>query len=422
MKMAAKRSYLEAIYERYQQATGKEKSRILDEFCKVCKYKRKYAIAKLNGWDPEEKVYRQRKRKPTYGEQLIRIIFAVWNAAGYACSIRLKALLPLWLPWIKKRFPMSQQIEKELLTISARQIDRRLRHRKDKLKKRQYGRTKPGTLLKSQIPMRVEHWNVKAPGYTEVDLVSHSGNYGDGQFAYSLNQTDILTTWVETRAILGKSEKRVVTALQSMGESFPFRIVGIDSDNGSEFINHELYRYCQENQIQFTRGRPYKKDDNAHIEQKNWTHVRKLVGWERYDSIEAVTQLNDLYQNELRWLMNLFIPSVKLKKKVRRGSKLRKFYDSPKTPLDRLIESGHGSKKLIDQLLQRRNTLDPFDLSAKIEHKLRVIFSFANRHHSPNAKLLATLGRKRFQTLNFVSNRRKAASYVLFSSSGIKQG
>ena len=278
MNMAANRSYLEAIEERYRQATGAQKSKILDEFCKVCKYNRKYAIMKLNHWDPELKKNRQRRRKPKYGEQVIRILLAVWRAAGYACSVRLKALLPLWLPRIKNRFQISQQTEQELLTVSARQIDRRLSDRKNKLKRRQYGRTKPGTLLKSQIPVKVHHWNVRAPGYTEVDLVSHSGTYGDGHFAYSLNQTDILTAWVETRAILGKSESRVLSAMDSMRESFPFRILGIDSDNGSEFINHELYRYCQDHQIHFTRGRPYKKDDNAHIEQKNWTHVRKLVG------------------------------------------------------------------------------------------------------------------------------------------------
>jgi hypothetical protein len=260
--MSARREYFETIYERYRQGKPTEKSRILDEFCKICKYNRRYAITKLNGPDPDELRPRRRrrpKRKASYSEYLIKIIFHVWSAAGYACSIRLKALLPLWLPWIKKRYPLTSRMENQVLEISARQIDRRLKNRKVRLKKRMYGRTKPGTLLKHQIPIRTQHWDVNVPGFTEVDLVSHSGNHGDGHFCYSLNQTDIMTTWVETRAVLGKNEKSIVSTLKEMAQDFPFKISGIDSDNGSEFINRELYRYCRENQIQFTRGRPYKK-------------------------------------------------------------------------------------------------------------------------------------------------------------------
>jgi len=414
MRMRSKSEYLEAIYQRYRKAAQKEKSSILDEFCKVCRYNRKYAIAKLNG-PLADRVSAQgrRKRRPRYSEQIIRIIASIWSAAGYACSIKLKALIPLWLPSIRQRFQTNEQAEKQLLSISARQIDRRLASRKIKLKRRMYGRTKPGSLLKHQIPIRAGHWDVMVPGYTEVDLVSHSGNYGDGEFGYSMNQTDILTTWVETTAILGKSEKRVVSALKQMTGQFPFRIVGIDSDNGSEFINRELYRYCQQEQIQFTRGRPYKKDDNAHIEQKNWTHVRKLVGWDRYDSIQAVERLNDLYRHELRWLMNLFIPSIKLKKKIRVGSKLRKLYDQPKTPLDRVIESEGTNNKALSEFLILRQRLDPFELSAIIDKKLAVIYALANRKHSPKPKLLAALGRKRWPTLYFVSKTRAKRGFSL---------
>ena len=415
MKMQSKGEYFQAIYERYQGVRGQEKSRILDEFCKICKYNRKYAIAKLNGRDPEEKeVKRQRRRrKPKYSEQQIKILAVVWRAAGYACSIRLKALLPLWLYWIRKHFKMTEEDENQLLTISARQIDRRLKARKIKFKKRMYGRTKPGTLLKHQIPIRTEHWDVSKPGYTEVDLVSHSGNSADGEFAYSLNQTDILTGWVETRAILGKSEKKVVSALAEMSRRFPFRIIGIDSDNGSEFINHELYRYCAARQIQFTRGRPYKKDDNAHIEQKNWTHVRRLVGWDRYDSNQAMAQLNQLYQGELRYLMNLFIPSIKLKKKIRVGSKLKKIYDPPATPLDRFIQFAGRRNPVVEHLLQLRNKLDPFVLSMIVDKRLDAIFATANRQHKPKANVLAVVGRKRWTPLYFVSKKTAQRGFFL---------
>ena len=209
-------------------------------------------------------------------------------------------------PAVRHRVPAAPR-------ISPRQIDRRLAATKRQLTTRRYGRTKPGTLLKHHIPLKTDHWDVTAPGFTELDLVAHAGHRADGEFAHSLNVTDIHTTWVETRAVLGRSEARVQTALDEIRQVLPFRLRGIDSDNGSEFINNHLYRYCQAQEIQFTRGRPYKKDDNAHIEQKNWTHVRKLVGYWRYDTPAAVAALNALYRHELRLFHNLFLPSVKLR-------------------------------------------------------------------------------------------------------------
>ncbi len=273
-----RREYFRAIYNRYRKAGLIEKGRILDEFCRVCRYNRKYAISKLNGPAIERVRQKQKARSPKYDSKVIAILNSVWIATGYLCSIRLKAALPIWLPWIRKRFLIDNPTEKKLLTISARQIDRRLQSEKKNAKKSIYGRTKPGSLLKHHIPIKTDHWDVTIPGFTEVDLVSHSGNSASGEFVYSLNQTDIFTTWVETRAVLGRSERNIVTSLDEIQKTLPFFLKGIDSDNGSEFINDHLYRYCKSNQIQFTRGRPYKKDDNAHIEQKNWTHVRKLLG------------------------------------------------------------------------------------------------------------------------------------------------
>ena len=180
----------------------------------------------------------------------------------------------------------------------------------------------------------------------------------------------MLTTWVESRAVLGKGEFQVVKGLDEMSKSFPFRILGIHPDNGSEFINYHLYRYCQKNQIQFTRSRPYKKDDNAHIEQKNWTHVRKLFGWGRYDTQKAVDAMNDLYTNELRLFMNLFIPSMKIEKKIRIGSKMRKIYGSPKTPLERVIESGKADPDKLAALIKLRDSLDPLALSKINDQKI----------------------------------------------------
>jgi len=375
MGKSSRREYFRAIYKRYRKAGLAEKGRILDEFCRVCRYNRKYAIAKLNGPALERVRTKQQARKPLYDSKVIAVLISVWMATGYLCSIRLKAALPIWLPWIRKRFSMDSQTERRLLQISARQIDRRLQAEKKRVRKSIYGRTKPGSLLKHQIPIKTDHWDVTMPGFTEIDLVSHSGNSAAGEFVYSLNLTDILTGWVETRAVLGKSEHNVVAALEEIEKTLPFFLKGVDSDNGSEFINDHLFRYCKRHQIQFTRGRPYKKDDNAHIEQKNWTHVRKLLGWHRYDTLKAVAAINQIYCNDLRWLMNLFSPSMKLQKKIRIGSKIKKIYDVPKTPLDRLIESGKGKQNQISKLLLLRRTLDPFQLSKNIELQIAQIFS-----------------------------------------------
>jgi hypothetical protein len=216
--------------------------------------------------------------------------------------------------------------------------------------------------------------------------VSHSGSSEQGEYAHSLNLTDIHSGWVETRAVLGKSQVRVREALKEMEEVLPFALRGLDSDNGSEFINHHLWGYCQERQIQFTRGRPYKKDDNAHIEQKNWTHVRKLLGWARYDTEAAVAAINDLYGQEWSWMMNLFQPSVKLRRKVRVGSRLRRSYDWPQTPLDRLRACSTANQERLEALAQLRERLDPFELSRRIDRKLERIEKLASRRYGKSAE------------------------------------
>ena len=378
----ARREYLRAIHARYQRSKPEAKGKILDEFCSNCGYNRKYAIRLLSQPRPELRPGPRRLRGPSYGRPVIEVLTRIWEAAGYPWSLRLKALLPVWLPWLRKRMAISAETERQLLTISARQIDRRLKPRKTDLRRRMYGRTKPGTLLKHHIPIKTDHWDVTSPGFTEIDLVSHSGDCAAGEFAHSFNVTDIHTAWTETRAVMGKGQTGIVAALEDMRHSMPFALRGIDSDNGSEFLNAHLVRYCTAHDIQFTRGRPYKKDDNAHIEQKNWTHVRKLVGWDRYDSTTAVSLLNDLYRHELRLMMNLFQPSVKLMKKVRVGSRLKRIYDVPRTPLERLITHSEANPDKVAALRQLRDSTDPFVLAKTIEDKLTRIYEIANRNNA----------------------------------------
>jgi hypothetical protein len=385
MSRVSRRDYLRRVYPRYQKASRPERERILDEFCANCTYHRKHAIRLLNCPLPAAKAApRRRVRARTYGSQVISILTVIWAAADYPWSVRLKALLPEWMPWIRRRFRLSAEIERQLLNISPRSIDYRLRDVKRQQRRRLYGRTKPGALLKHHIPLKTDRWEVDVPGFSEIDLVSHSGDSAAGNFCYSLNLTDIHTGWTETQVVLGKSQQAVAQALEAIRQALPFRLRGIDSDNGSEFINDHLYRYCQAQEIQFTRGRPYKKDDNAHIEQKNWTHVRRLLGYVRYDSAEAREAINHLYRNELRWFQNLFLPSVKLARKERVGSRLRRHYQAPQTPLQRLVASGTAEAVKLAELRQRRDRLDPFQLSASIEAQLRKIFALSRGFPVPS--------------------------------------
>jgi len=380
-------SVLKQYCEMYEHSRKHEKSNLLDEFCKITKYHRKYAIHLLKGGVPEKKERKPREKK--YCDKTIYVIDRIWKAADYPWSERLVALIPVWLPWIKKQLKwMTPELEQEVLSISARQIDRRLKDQKKKLARKMYGRTKPGKLLKHQIPIKTDNWDVSEPGFTEVDLVSHSGPNASGTFIHSLNITDILLGWVETMPIMGKSEKVTLTAIEAIIKDLPFTLRGIDSDNGSEFINNLLFKYCENNNIQFTRSRPYKKDDNAHIEQKNWTHVRRVMGYERYDSLEELAAIRDLYRNSLNTMMNYFQPCVKLAKKVRIGAKIKRVYEKAITPLDRLVNyykrDNISIPKNVLDLISIRKSIDPFKLSKEIEKSLQLIKSNKSSRKTTN--------------------------------------
>lgn len=380
MSPQAKWEYMKVIYQRYYKAKSRrERSRILDEFCQTYRCHRKHALRLMNGPTPTEKRPARKRRKALYGARIISILESIWESSGYLWSRRLKAALPLWMPWIKQRFHLTPLEEQQLLKISPAQIDRRLTDKKHHLRKIIYGKTKPGSLLKHQIPIQTESWNIKTPGYIEADLVSHSGNSAFGHFTYTLDMTDLATGWVERRAFLGKSQEAVCHALSEIQQSIPFRIRGFDCDNDSAFINEHLMRYCRSHNIQFTRSRPYKKDDNAHIEQKNWTHVRQLLGYLRYDTPEAVKAMNDLYRNELRIFQNLFQPSVKLIRKVRLGSKIKKFFADPKTPFERLQCYKQVDAVKLNELQTLMKRINPFTLSDLIDEKLHRIHSLASR-------------------------------------------
>ncbi len=387
MSPQAKWEYMKTIYERYHQVkTRAGKGLVLDEFCKTCKCHRKHALRLLNSPPPAKERPARSPRGSCYDSGRLQMILeAVWEASGYLCGQRLAPALVIWLPAIRKRFHTTPEEERLLLAMSSATIDRKLKGKKTHLRKSIYGTTRPGALLKHHIPIKTDSWDVTLPGYSEIDLVAHCGDSAEGDFANTLDMTDILTAWVERRCLLGKGQAAVREALNDMRGELPFDLLGIDSDNGSEFINHHLWDYCQvPPKLQFTRGRPYKKDDNAHVEQKNWTHVRKLLGYGRFETLAAVAAINDLYRNELRWLQNFFQPSARLIRKVRVGSKLRRKYDVPKTPLERVIESGAGDPVKLAQLKMLRDKLDPFALAEVVEQKLGRIWAMRSKAPKPS--------------------------------------
>ena len=407
MSPSAKWEYMKTIYERYLKVLGrKEKGLILDEFCKTYDCHRKHALRMLNAAPPSAKRPPRPKRGSPYTRgRLPRIIEAVWEASDYLCGQRLKPALLEWLPDIRKNFKTIPQEEQLLLGIGAATIDRMLKPKKGWLKRRMYGTTRPGTLLKHLIPIKTDCWDVTRPGFGEVDLVSHSGACAQGDFGHTLNYTDILLGWVERRCVLGKGEVGVQLAIDDIRQELPFDLLGVDSDNGSEFINDHLYRYCKGDPdkkrppVQFTRSRPYKKDDNAHVEQKNWTHVRKLLGYARYDTQEVIDAINDLYRNELRWFQNFFQPSMRLVKKVRVGARVKRKYDQAKTPLRRLIESGLGDPAKVAALKALREKINPFTLSKIVDAKLKVICAMASNVPSGPPRHLVTKRQRQWLVL-----------------------
>lgn len=379
MGPSARGQYVRRMQALYREAKGRRaKGRLLDQVSETLGRSRRQAKRLLRGKEPPiERPFR--RREPIYPERLIRVLEEVWTAAQSLWSVRLKAALPLWMPWIKRRWALSVEEQRLLLAMSPATIDRRLAGYKKRLTRRIYGQTKPGRWLRQTIPIQTESWDVPKPGWLEVDTVSHSGPSASGTFAVTLNEVDLFSGWVEMRAVLGKSAEGILAAAEDIRQELPFELKGMDTDNGDEFINYDLDRYCRRTGVQRFRSRPYKKDDQAHIEQKNGTHVRRLIGWDRYDTPQAVAAINDLYRNEWRWLTNLFLPSVKLANKLRVGSKIKRVYREAQTPLDRLLDSGMGDRKRLEELGRLRGRLDPFELARTVDRKLAAIWKLASK-------------------------------------------
>ena len=362
--------YLKQLQMRYRKANKKERTALLDEFVKTTGYHRKHATAVLNGRRDRVPGPIQRPRGKVYGADVARELAFLADLFDNICSKRLRAALDAELPRLYQAgvVPVSRECYHKLMAVSPATIDRLLIREQPVFGKRR-GFTKPGTLLKDRIPIRTwADWDEDRPGFSEMDLVDHSGGLVlRGQdHAWTLCFTDICTTWTESVAVRNKAQIHVFEAIQRARQRLPFPLLGIDSDNGSEFINDQLYRYCRQEQITFTRGRAGRKNDNAYVEQKNWSVVRRAVGYYRYDTPEQLDLLNSLYAL-LHFYGNFFLPTMKLKEKVRVGSKVKRIYDDPQTPYARTLASDLVSEEDKAQLREVHSHLDLLALRQRID-------------------------------------------------------
>ena len=375
MSIQTRKEYLKRVKKRYLKANKKEKSSMLSEFVKNTGYNQKYAIRILAPAHSYKNFSINRKVHYTYANEDIYWLKKIWEIMDYPCGQRLAPVLPEMISKLVqfKELSIPEITQEKLMYIGSSTIDSRLKPFKQEARRKINSTTKPGSLLKKQIPIRTISWNEQRIGYFELDTVAHCGDNASGEFICSLDITDILTSWTETEAIMGRAQKRIITGLNKIKERLPFELKAIDPDNGSEFINWQLFRYCQENEVEFTRGRPYQKNDNAHIEQKNWTHVRKIFGYKRRENEAELTIMNDLYRDELRLYKNFFMPNMKLIAKKRYGKyqeKIKKVYDKAKTPYQRVLECDEVSQETKEGLKGQYVKLNPAELKRQIEKKL----------------------------------------------------
>jgi len=375
MSHRSKREMIEAIQPRYLKASRAVKHQILDEFIATTGYHRKHAIRVLrHGLKP--KGMKKAGRSKVYQGEVVVVLEQIWEICGRICSKRLQPFLPEMVTVLDRfsEINMSPETRKLLLGMSRATIDRCLRKARFTQPGRGISTTKPGSLLKKAIPVRTfTPWEEELPGFMEFDLVAHCGISTEGTYLNTLTGTDLATGWTDIRAIANKTQAAVAQAIIELRQDLPFPLLGLDSDNGSEFINNTLYSYCISEQITFTRSRPYEKNDQAHVEQKNWTVVRHTVGYDRLETPEELSLLRSIYI-DLRLYINFFQPVLKLVGKQRVDGKLIRTYDKAITPFRRVLAletiSLEAKARLTNQFVQ----LNPVALRNSIDDKVAILW------------------------------------------------
>jgi hypothetical protein len=370
MSQHSKRELVQRLQPRYLKANRKEKTRMLDEFVAVTGLHRKAAIRRLRQQNKPTREYRGRRK--TYTGSVVAALAQIWRICGCICGKRLHSIMADMVASLERHneLKLDEETKALLLVVSPATIDRLLRSYKTSNRRGQ-STTKPGGLLKHQIPIRTfADWDDAQAGFVEIDLVAHCGDTVAGQYVCSLTATDIATGWTECFSLQHRSQIAVYDALDHLQRRLPFPLLGIDSDNDSIFINELMLKYCQTQRITFTRCRPYKKNDQCFVEQKNWSIVRRTIGYHRYESMAAHQLLGDIYE-ELHLFTNMFQPTFKLKSKQRTGAKVYKKYDKPKTPLQRLLDTKLLSAENSSQWKAVFLNTNPAKLRRQIDGKVR---------------------------------------------------
>jgi len=410
--MVQKRAVTKEMAKRYRKASKKAKGNMLDELCALTGWSRDHARRALReaARPPQHAPQRVLARTQTYGDDLIKPLPKIWATLDGPCGKRLAPFLPEIVPLMERvgELELTGLQREQLLGMSAATIDRRLAPERRRLRLNGKARTKPGTLLKHQVQIRTfAEWDEARPGFIECDLVAHEGGNAKGDYCQTLDLTDIATGWTEMRAVKNKAQRWVFEALVDIEQVLPFPLAGIDSDNGAEFINDHLIRYCSQHKITFTRSRPYRKNDGCFVEQKNWSVVRQNVGYLRYDSDVELNMLNELY-GYLRLYVNFFQPQMKLAEKTRTGARVYKRYDHARTPYQRLLDFNiptKARKALRAQYLE----LNPVQLKRDIAHRQDQLLEIAKRKDKSKGKEVKAPAVSRTSGLRQRSTRSRAS-------------
>ena len=377
MNSRTRKEVLGKLKRRYQSAGGEHKTKLLDQAQELLGYHRKAAIRALRAPAVELGLRIVTGRPISYEPGvLLRWLRPIWQATDYACGRRLVAMLPEWVPaYEQHERRMPGEVREKLLAASGRTLDRLLQP----LRVAGAGRslTRPGTLLRQQIPIRGSVWDEGKAGWLEVDTVALCGGSVAGEFVWMVDGVDYATTWVELRAMWGRGQAGTLAALRDVEASLPFALLGLDSDNGGEFLNYHVLHWLQKRPrpVFMTRSRPYKKDDNAHVEQKNWTHIRQCFGYERHDNPEVVELINALAKGPYGKLLNYFHASLKLERKERSSGTVKRIYGEAQTPFQRVLASAEVTPQTKRRLAQEKASLNPFALQREVARSLKTIAS-----------------------------------------------
>jgi hypothetical protein len=369
MSLKFKTQYLTQVRRRYFNSSKKKKTIILDELCEVTGFHRKYAIKILS--IGHHKGPKASGRTKVYSDMTIFHLKKLWHLMGRMCSKKMVSAFPIWLKYYEAS-GFGPITEKELLSMSAATIDRYLKSYKSQFARRKRTGTVRGSKkFQNIIPLKIFEEKNSIPGFIEADTVAHCGGSLSGQFAWSLTVTDVYSGWTDNRAFLGKTADNTLSAIISINNSLPYTVKSFNVDNGTEFLNRYFVEYFEANaDIKLTRSRPYKKNDNCHVEQKNFTHVREVFGYERIEHDELIKHMNDIYKNYLNPLLNFFTPQLKLMEKARIGSRYRRKYDKPRTPYRRLLDSGLLTLKQKSDLESIYDNLNPIELKKALSRKV----------------------------------------------------